>query len=170
MQKSRSPVPWWLKAGVFTMFGLCLIMGAILVVGLMKGREHFRGINDRLTRAGYEKIAITSIVVTNPPARPTWYLPAEGDPDAAPVSVEILNGSGASLAIFAATGIVHGVVRGDVLFVGRTLILEGDAIIESNLETTCWMVQNFGQVRGEMRGTRNYFTTNRNPMTRSPPQ
>lgn len=158
---NRSHVPWWLKAAVYLMFGLCLAMGAVLVLGVVRGRKQYTALMERLEKAGYEKVTGSAVVVSNRPTKPTWYQPGIPESNAAPASVELLNGSDASVAIFAATGLVRGVVNGDLLFVGRTLILESDCVVTGNIETTCWMLQQFGRFEGQLLGTRNYHTTNR---------
>ncbi len=162
MDANRKAVPWWLKAVVFVMFGLCIVMGVVLYTGVSKLRASHRELTARLEREGFEKIETTTdLVVTNPPSRPTWYIAR---------TVKLLNGADASVAMYCATGEISGVVRGDVVFLGLplthpTLIINPGAQIASNVETTCWMLKNFGEVRGEFRGTKYFYVTNQTPLT-----
>lgn len=163
----KTTVPLWLKLGVYVMFTLALGMGIFLVTGILKARRFNLERNARLTQAGYEKIeTVLDLVITNPPARPTWYVGK---------SVTLLNGADASVAMTCATGEIRGTVRGDVTFIGiplshPTLIIQTNAEITGNLETTCWMVKNFGILRGQLIGTRNYYVTNLTPMTAGRPR
>lgn len=158
-------VPVWLKFAVYLMFTLCIGMGAFLVLGILERRRHFTGIERRLAAAGYETVeSQTDLTVTNPPQRPTRYN--------APC-VKLLNGADASVAMFCATGEITGTVRGDLLFVGiplshPTLVIHPGAVLASNVETTCWMVKNFGEIRGQLLGTRNFYLTNQNATAASP--
>ena len=158
---ANTPVPWWLKAAVFAMFGLCVVMGVVLIGGLIQGRRQNKALVQRLETSGYEKLIGMHQTISNRLTRPTWLLPDATSTDMVPASVQILAGSDASVAIFAATGLVRGVVNGDLLFVGRVLILEDDCVVKGRVETKCWMVQQFGKIEGELAGTRNYHTTNR---------
>ena len=161
MQQKNS-VPWWLKTVVFVMLGLGVCAAVVLVMSILERRAHLRQIEDRLTRAGYEKIEnLTDLVITNPPTKPTWYIAK---------SVTLLNGSLAPIAMYCATSTISGTVCGDVLFVGiplthPALIIQPGAILQSNLETTCWMLKNFGELRGQRLGTCYFYVTNRTPLT-----
>ncbi len=161
MEPRIGTVPWWLKAAVFVMFGLCIFMAAFLVIGIKKAREFQKARIARLEREGYQKITGDNLIATNPPLFPTWFTAA---------SVKLPDGANAPVALYCATGEISGTVRADVLFVGRTLIINPGAILASNLETTCWMVKNFGELRGELRGTQNFYVTNRTPMTDARPR
>ena len=153
----QSTVPLWLKGAVYFMFACCIGMGSFLVIGIMKSRSFQKARMEKLDRAGYEKIETAAeLIVSNAPAKPTWYV-ASG--------VKLLHGSEASLALYCATGEISGTVHGDLLFVGRTLIIQPSAVLAGNLETTCWMVKNFGELRGELRGTKNFYVTNQTPLT-----
>jgi hypothetical protein len=162
MYEPKTTVPFYLKLAVYIMFALALGMGIFLTVGIVKARRFNLERNARLEAAGYEKIETQiDVIVTNPPTKPTWYIGK---------SITLLNGSDASIAMTCATGEIRGTVKGDVTFIGiplshPVLIIQTNAEITGNLETTCWMVKNFGTLRGQLIGTRNFYVTNMTPMT-----
>lgn len=162
MYEPKTTVPVYLKIAVYFMFALALGMGTFLTLGIIKTRKYNLERNTRLTAAGYEKIETQAdLIITNPPTKPTWYTGK---------SVTLLNGSHASIAMTCATGDIRGIVQGDLTFIGiplshPTLLIATNGEITGNLETTCWMVKNFGKIHGQLLGTRNFYVTNMTPMT-----
>ena len=152
MQSKR--VPWWLKAATILMFLLCIAAAVVLVGGILQTRKVQAARMDRLRAEGYTIVTGDQMVVSAPVAAKTWYQAG---------SVRLTNGADTSVALYCATGEIRGTVKGDVLFVGRTLFVEPGAVIEGHLETTCWLLQNMGEVRGGLLGTRYYMLTNRAP-------
>jgi hypothetical protein len=152
MQSNR--VPWWLKAVTFLMIGLCAVAAFALFGGIYTTRKMHRERMERLEREGYARVKGDQLVVSNRTTAKTWYEAG---------SVRIMDGADASVAMYCATGELRGTVKGDVLFVGRTLFVEPGTVIEGHLETTCWLLQNMGTVRDGLRGTKYYFLTNRAP-------
>lgn len=149
MTQGRTPI--FLKIAALTMASLALCLAVALGIGIWQSRKLNNQRQERLTREGYRIVQGETLVFTNRLTLPTWFQA---------MNVSVLDGSEAGIAMYCATGLIRGVVKGPVLFVGQHLTVAADAVIEKDLETTCQRLDLQGRVKGLVLGTTYLMNSN----------
>lgn len=139
----------------------CLVViigfGVLTYVGFRFIKKQYTEVMEKFESQGYRKVEGQIIDVTERVTEPTLYLGQ---------AIRIRAGSDRGLAFITQTAEIAGTVKGNVYFMGQMLTIQKDAVIEQDLEVTAQVVNNFGTVKGQIKGV--YQALNTDPSAAPP--
>jgi hypothetical protein len=136
---------WWLGCGVG-----CVVVLLLIVVGGLVGIRLAWSYIDRQAQAyeamGFDRrVTGQAIEVTRPITEPTLLMGQ---------MVKVGAGSETNIAIIAQLAEIHGIVKGDVYFLGQILLIQPGAVVQGSIHVKgAQAIDLYGTVEGEINGT-----------------
>jgi hypothetical protein len=120
-----------------------ILLGVIGFLGYRFVKKQYDSVIEQFEAEGYQTVEGQIIDMTDPVQEPTIFIAQD---------VTLRQGSMRGVALLTQTAELHGRIKGNVRFVGQSLVVAEDAILMQDLEVTAQTVVINGVVEGEVKG------------------